>query len=136
MCNSFSYIDTIISAGIGLFGALFGAWVGAKSAAYFQHKQSKAEVLKNVYAQVFSTAMALMNHPSAHTRLAALCAVERACFDCSAESYECMCALLDLAEKVKDEDDAFFSEVERLHQLAHQDIAQYESDKHTRKNRH
>ncbi|MBO4953842.1 MAG: hypothetical protein J6D04_01680 [Clostridia bacterium] len=119
------YVDTVITALVGLFGA----WIGAKSSAHFQYKQSKAETLKEVYSHVFATLMAQMNQPSAQSWLAALCAIERANFDCSRESYECMCSLLDLAGKVEDENSPFFDEIDRLHQLARQDIAQYEVKK-------
>ena len=124
----FYYIEMIITA----LSGLFGAFIGAKSAAYFQNKNRKSEILKEVYANVFSAVMGLMNHASAQTRLVALSAVERAFFDCSEESYDCMCSLLKLAEKPKE--DSFYNEIDRLHKLAVEDISQYEPHKKTRKN--
>ena len=125
MLKNFPYIDTAVTFCLGLFSAR----VGAKAASLFQNRQTKAEKLKEIYSQFFAAIMGLINSQTSQTHLAALCAVERACFDCSAEAYQCMCSLIDMALNAHGNEDAFFLEIERLHELAHQDIAQYESNK-------
>ena len=125
MCNQFSYIEMAISALAGLLGA----WVGARASARLQERQIKAQTLKKAYSQFFAATYNYADSHSVQDLAAVLAATERARFDCSKEAYACMCQVMNLAKTVKENDDPFFEEMEKLHRLADKDVGKYEIEK-------